>query len=200
MSRRTPLAKELEIGCKQELYSKWGNYYSPITDFPCLLKDENGFVLVNSKDDLQTFGIKVTKRTNVPHRISSIPTYQLLSAWRVNLPEELPKDADHIEGAAVTVIVNRYERDRTARSKCISHYGAICNACGVKLSDVYGRIAEGFIHVHHNKPISAIKVEYTLDPILDLRPLCPNCHAIAHLRQEPYSIEEIKDMITGSAH
>ena len=63
-----------------------------------------------------------------------------------------------------------------------------------------GYIRNGFIHVHHNKPILAIKVEYTLDPILDLRPLCPNCHAIAHLRQEPYSIEEIKDMITGSAH
>lgn len=199
MSKGADLARELGIECKQALYSSWGNFYGAITDFPCVLFDENGFVIVSSKDDLQTFGIKVTKRTNVPHKIKSLPTYQLLSTWRVSLPEELPLDAvqaTHIEGAAVTVMVNRYERDRMARIKCIAHYGCVCHACGIKLSDVYGSAAVGFIHVHHVTPIASIKSEYELDPIRDLRPLCPNCHAVAHLRREPYSIEELQTMLT----
>lgn len=198
MSKGTDLAQELGIECKQALYSSWGNFYGAITDFPCALFDENGFVIVASKADLETFEIKVSKRTNVPHRIASLPTYQLLSAWRVSLPEELPQDAaraTHFEGAAVTVTVNRYERDRTARTRCIMHYGCACHACGIKLTDVYGA-AEGFIHVHHVTSIASIKSEYELDPIRDLRPLCPNCHAVAHLRREPYSIEELQSMLT----
>ena len=127
-------------------------------------------------------------------------TYQLNAAWRVSLPEELRQDirrTEHFEGAAVTVMVNRYERDRAARSKCIAHYGCSCNACGINLASVYGAAADGFIHVHHVKPISTVNAEYELDPICDLRPLCPNCHAIAHLRREPYSIEEIKSMMAS---
>jgi 5-methylcytosine-specific restriction protein A len=160
-----------------------------------VLFDENGFVIVTSKNDLHAFGIKVAKRTNVPHRIASLPTYQLLSSWRIRLPEELPQEniqTAHREGSAVTITVNRYERDRKARIKCIAHYGCVCHACGVRLSDIYGSAADGFIHVHHITPISSVKSEYELDPILDLRPLCPNCHAVAHLRIEPYSIEELR--------
>ncbi|WP_291521547.1 HNH endonuclease [Acidithiobacillus sp.] len=199
MSKGAELSQKLGIPCKQALYSSWGNFYGAITDFPCALFDKNGFVIINSKDDLEALRIKVAKRTNVPHLISSLPTYQLLSAWRVSLPEELPLGtghAEYFEGAAVTVIVNRYERDRTARNKCISHYGSICQACGIELSGVYGPVADGFIHVHHIKPISSVKTKYELDPIHDLRPLCPNCHAITHLRQEPYSIAELRAMIS----
>ncbi|WP_129212669.1 hypothetical protein [Crenobacter cavernae] len=90
MSKGADLSQELGIDCKQALYSSWGNFYAAITDFPCALFDKNGFVIINSKDELETFGIKVAKRTNVPHLISSLPAYQLLSAWRVSLPEELP--------------------------------------------------------------------------------------------------------------
>jgi len=198
MSKGADLARELGIQCEQALYSAWGNFYGAITKFPCVLFDENGFVIVKTKADIESFGIKLAKRTNIPHRIASLPTYQPLSAWRVSLPEELPQDSEqekHIEGAAVTVTVNRYERDRMARAKCIAHYGCICNACGIKLSDIYGSTAAGFIHVHHVTPISSVKAEYELNPILDLRPLCPNCHAVAHLRRDPYSIQELKAML-----
>ena len=39
---------------------------------------------------------------------------------------------------------------------------------------------EGFIHVHHLKPLAQIGEQYELDPINDLRPVCPNCHAMLH--------------------
>ncbi|CAK0742652.1 hypothetical protein CCP4SC76_1220010 [Gammaproteobacteria bacterium] len=160
MNKGADLCRELGIECKQALYSSWGNFYAEITDFPCALFDKDGFVIINSKDELETYGIKVTKRTNVPHLISTLSVYQLISAWRARLPEELAQDdiaGEHIEGAILSVTVNRYERDRTARNKCIAHYGCKCYACGIKLSDVYGAIADGFIHVHHITPIASIK-------------------------------------------
>ena len=199
MSKGADLAEEFGIVCKQALFSSWGNFYAAITDFPCVLFDEKGFVVITSKSDLEVYGIKVAKRTNVPHRIETLPTYQLLSAWRVRLPEELPRYSQpsaYFEGALVSVTVNRYERDRKARMACIAHYGCKCHVCGIKLSEVYGPSAEGFIHIHHVTPIASVKAEYALDPIRDLRPLCPNCHAIAHLRREPYSVEELQAMLT----
>ncbi len=50
----------------------------------------------------------------------------------------------------------------------------------------------GFIHVHHLKPQSSRGGEYEIDPVLDLVPVCPNCHAVMHRRREtPYSLEEV---------
>ncbi len=44
----------------------------------------------------------------------------------------------------------------------------------------YGALGRGFIHVHHLTEISAVAPAYEVDPIKDLRPICPNCHAMVH--------------------
>lgn len=108
-------------------------------------------------------------------------------------PEE--KENIYKEGKAKQVYVNIYERDQNARKKCIEYYGYKCCVCGILLSDKYGVIGRDFIHIHHIKALSAIKKEYTVDPISDLRPVCPNCHAMIHRREPPYSIEELKEII-----
>ena len=53
--------------------------------------------------------------------------------------------------------------------------------------------------MHHLKQIANIGKEYTINPIKDLRPVCPNCHAMIHKRKEPYSIEEIKKQIKSTS-
>lgn len=55
------------------------------------------------------------------------------------------------------------------------------------------RLPRGVIHVHHIVPLSKIGAEYKLDPIKDLIPLCPNCHAVVHLGSEVMSIEKLKE-------
>ena len=130
--RASQIARELGIQCKQAFYSEWGNYYMPITEFPCLLCDESGFILISNSDDLLTNDIKVGKRTNVRHRISSLPGYRLFSTWIIRLPEEIPSEViepSHTEGLSVSVLVNRFERDRQARAKCLDYYGYTCQAC-----------------------------------------------------------------------
>lgn len=104
-----------------------------------------------------------------------------------------------IEGAVCQVVINAYERNPIARAQCIAHYGSSCVVCGFNFGAVYGPFAEGFIHVHHIKPLSDIREEYEVNPITDMRPVCPNCHAVIHIDGACRSIEEVKQfMVDGS--
>lgn len=107
-------------------------------------------------------------------------------------PDELTPQDDYVEGAATQVVVNRYERDRNARQKALAHHGCQCKVCGLDMSKIYGEIGNGFIHIHHLIPLSAIKEDYHLDPINDLIPVCPNCHAMLHRHNPPLTPEELK--------
>ena len=93
------------------------------------------------------------------------------------------------------VTVNAFERSGAARRDCIEHYGARCQACGLAFEDMYGEIGAGFIHVHHLVPVGALEGEYEIDPIKDLRPVCPNCHAMIHKTDPPLGIDELKALI-----
>ncbi len=111
------------------------------------------------------------------------------------LPEEIPDDESLFEGSKQAVTVNAYERNPKARHECIAHHGTSCVACGFSFAEVYGKIGEGFIHVHHLNRLADIGEEYEVNPVTDLRPVCPNCHAIIHRRNPPYSIDEIQDLL-----
>jgi 5-methylcytosine-specific restriction protein A len=104
----------------------------------------------------------------------------------------------HVEGAVVRVLVNRYERDPAARAKAIQHHGVRCHVCGFDFAIAYGVIGEGFIHVHHTVPLADIGESYIVDPVNDLRPVCPNCHAMLHKRVPPYTIEELRSILEAA--
>lgn len=101
----------------------------------------------------------------------------------------------YMEGGAVDVTQTRYERNPHARNECLKHYGYICSVCDFDFNEIYGDIGHEFIHVHHLTMVSSVGTKYEIDPIRDLRPVCPNCHAMIHRRKEPYSIEDLKDRI-----
>jgi 5-methylcytosine-specific restriction protein A len=99
------------------------------------------------------------------------------------------------EGAKRTVVVNAYERNPKARSICIAHWGSQCEACGFDFVNTYGTIGSGFIHVHHLVPVAEIGKSYQVNPVNDLRPVCPNCHAMLHTSNPPLSIEQLREII-----
>ncbi len=111
------------------------------------------------------------------------------------LPEQVKNAGAFLEGATRQISVNSYERNPEARRKCVEHYGATCVVCGFNSAATYGQVSEGIIHVHHLKELAEIKKEYEVDPIHDLRPVCPNCHAVMHSRKPAYSIEEVKELM-----
>ena len=110
-------------------------------------------------------------------------------------PEELVGADLLVEGACRTVTVNAYERDPEVRRRCIEAHGIACAACGMSFGGVYGSVAAGYIHVHHLRPLSEVGAAHTVDPIKDLRPVCPNCHAVLHRRVPPYSVEEVLEFM-----
>ena len=57
---------------------------------------------------------------------------------------------------------------------------------------MYGHFAKGFIHVHHVKPLALTDGQYQLDPIADLRPVCPNCHSMLHFGKTLLTIDELR--------
>ena len=108
------------------------------------------------------------------------------------LPEEVAEPAGLVEGAVRTITVNAYERSPEVRRECIAAHGTTCAACGMSFGAEYGSAADGFIHVHHLRPLSEVGASHTVDPVADLRPVCPNCHAVIHRRVPPYSVEEVR--------
>ena len=110
-------------------------------------------------------------------------------------PEDIVPGQTYFEGATKNITVNVYERSTKARSICLQRYGFDCTVCGFNFETIYGRAGSDFIQVHHLKPLSEITGTYQLDPLDDLRPVCPNCHAMLHRRKPAYSIDEIKEMI-----
>lgn len=110
-------------------------------------------------------------------------------------PDEIPHDVAYREGASVQVQVNRYERDAAARAQCIAHYGTTCSVCAFDFVTKYGPMMAGFVHVHHVRSLSSLGADYNVDPVRDLRPVCPNCHAVLHRREPPYSVDEVRKII-----
>jgi 5-methylcytosine-specific restriction protein A len=111
------------------------------------------------------------------------------------LPEEVADDEAIYEVAVHQISVNAYERNPEARRKCLTHYGTNRSVCGFDFGKVYGDVGLEFIHVHHLRPLSEVCGEYKIDPIGDLRPVCPNCHAIIHRRQPSYTLDEVKKFL-----
>lgn len=113
-------------------------------------------------------------------------------------PEVAPSEGTFPEGARKTVIVNAYERSAAARAACIAHHGANCSVCGMNFQAMYGSVGKGLIHVHHLKALATVETAYEVDPIADLRPVCPNCHAMIHRREPMHSLEEVKTMLRNA--
>lgn len=110
-------------------------------------------------------------------------------------PDELPQGFTYAEGTGQQVTVNRYERSLEARNACLAHHGNTCQVCALDFSEKYGELGAGFIHVHHRVSIASIGKEYCVDPVKDLVPVCPNCHAMLHRREPPLEIEELHTLL-----
>lgn len=106
------------------------------------------------------------------------------------LAEEVPESM--WEGGKRTVSVNFFERSAKARASCIEAHGSRCAICDFDFGEIYGAEFQGFIHVHHRVPVSEVGARYEVDPVRDLAPLCPNCHAVVHYGNKTRSEEEVR--------
>ena len=101
------------------------------------------------------------------------------------------------EGSICSVTVNRYERDRRNRASAIAIHGTRCQGCGMDFGERYGKVAKGFIEVHHIIPVSKMPAGYVVNPETDLIPLCSNCHSVVHRGEAPMAIEKLTKLFSA---
>lgn len=130
--------------------------------------------------------------------VSALAELRLLEDVSDSYAEEVAADRDLFEGAIRVTRVNAYERNPTARKLCIQHHGSTCVVCEFEFGKVYGEIGQGYIHVHHLLELGQIGHEYRVDPVADLRPVCPNCHAMLHRSRPALSIEHLRERIRNA--
>jgi len=83
------------------------------------------------------------------------------------LDESLLENIEYKEGKVSTYYGTRFERNQKLRQKVIE--------------------------IHHIKPMYSIKGEISVNPYINLVPLCSNCHKMIHRKmKEPLTIDELK--------
>ncbi len=152
----------------------------------------------------QTLSLNVERRPFAPDDNSEQGVLVAVLPWASRtlgavlslVPLESEDENARMEGAIKEFHAKRYERDPINRSLCIEMHGTVCVACGFEFESTYGESAAGYIEVHHVNPLSdGAGEEVSINPLSDLVPLCGNCHAVAHLRRPPFSVEELRDML-----
>ena len=99
------------------------------------------------------------------------------------------------EGRRFEVTTTRYERSPINRTLCLATHGYSCKVCGFNFEARYGEIGHEYIQVHHLTPVSLMGDGFIVNPATDLAPVCPNCHAMLHKKNPPYTIEELKNKL-----
>jgi HNH endonuclease len=117
----------------------------------------------------------------------------------VRSPEPGDDSSDVLtEGQQSSLMLTVYERNPVARQRCIDHYGTSCSVCGFSFGEMYGQSFADRIHVHHLTPLSERETEYEVDPVRDLRPVCPNCHVVIHSKHPPLTVDQLKQMVRAA--
>ena len=112
--------------------------------------------------------------------------------WTLALCTKTPRSeiTSLTEGRRYSVSLTAVERNPNARRECIARYGCICHVCKIDFEKHYGsELGKDYIHVHHRKDLALSEGRHKVDPIKDLIPLCPNCHAMVHKKRPAMSVE-----------
>lgn len=111
------------------------------------------------------------------------------------LAEEVPP-AWHSSTHVIPVLVNAYEQDPFSKLHCLQAHGTVCKVCSLDLERTYGKLGIDAIHVHFLPTKNGMNGGFILDPVRDLVPVCPTCHAMLHRgRDEPLRIEDLKQIM-----
>lgn len=187
MPRAKELVEKLGLNVAQAFFSDWGNYYMPITAYPCALFDSNGYVVIRDETELETHEIVIGKRTNVRQRISNLrgyvhfnidseaPTSDLFSetdesSTHNRLPQDLLAIASqNVEATTKEALIAARVGQGVFREQVLERWE---HSCAVTRS-----VTTGAIRASHIKPWRDSTDDERLDPNNGL-PLIANLDAL----------------------
>lgn len=181
--------------------------YRVLIDFEVLLNPEKDPIL--TLDILKTGNLEkqqwtpqssgISVKSELVEELEAV-WFDFLTTQNISVNPYASTDTDekktYTEGTPNQITQTRYERNPYAREVCIKHYGYACFVCKFDFEKRFGELGKNFIHVHHLTQVSTVGKTYEVDPIKDLRPVCPNCHAMLHRQNPPLTIEELKNWLT----
>ncbi len=155
--------------------------------------------------DWSVFEARATKmpviKDGIPDYTESVQEWgSLMMGMVLALADIVPVEEEqgwhgYSEGDARRVELNRYERNPLNRKLCLAAKGYECAICGFDFEKVYGKLGYHFIHVHHITPVSQVGSGYMINPMKDLIPVCPNCHAMLHRSDPPLQPEQLEKIV-----
>lgn len=114
-------------------------------------------------------------------------------------PPQAP--ASYLHSVSFDSWTTQRERDPANRKACLDHWGHACHICGMDFLSEYGEIGRTFIQVHHEHPVATTENTpgITINAVEDMKPVCPNCHAMLHFglnttNGEARTIKELKKL------
>ena len=117
----------------------------------------------------------------------------------ITLPHtDMYSDVAAVEGERISIELSHAERSPANRRACLAIHGYACKGCGDRLKLRYGDIAERLIEVHHINPLSTMNAPKPVDPLTELVPLCPNCHAVVHRKVPPLTLHELQALVNAA--
>jgi len=110
--------------------------------------------------------------------------------------ETIQLEEEYVEGQKTTRLVSYYERNPNLRAAATAIHGTRCQACGMTFVERYGELGEGFIEVHHLKPVADYGGEVSVNPETDMAVVCPNCHRMIHRRKDKQlTVEKLRGLL-----
>lgn len=107
------------------------------------------------------------------------------------------------EGRTVFKTSKVFQRSSKLREFAIDIFkteeGVFCEVCNFNFYKIYGNLGKDFIEIHHRKPIfmfDQTDFDQTLESaLINLSPLCANCHRMIHRNAKELSVERLKQLI-----
>ncbi len=72
-----------------------------------------------------------------------------------------------------------------------------CEACGFDFAATYGERGQGFIEVHHRKPVHTL-AEAGATRLEDLAIVCANCHRMIHSARPWLNVDQVKLLLAAN--
>ncbi|MER8809233.1 HNH endonuclease [Mesorhizobium australicum] len=103
------------------------------------------------------------------------------------------------EGRLLTALHQRRERNRklveVRKQKALEEKNELrCEACDLSFGDRYGPHGDGFIEVHHIRPLHTLR-EGDKTALSDLALVCANCHRMIHRRSPWLSVAQLRTLL-----
>lgn len=108
--------------------------------------------------------------------------------------EEIPRNIAEIRRYSLHRRIDRHPEASKAAKK---YHGTKCQGCNFSFAERYGEMGEGFIEVHHLRPLSSLEegVLSQYNVATDFAVLCSNCHRMIHRMPDPSNLRSFRSLL-----